>query len=98
MLYTLAGLHSFSHYTKAEFNINCCIIHSKYFYVLTAAYLRVDFLQNFSLFLVIVSGYLTIISRARMGWAIDSEAMRARGIIVLVKFQLVETKKLKARL
>ena len=37
-------------------------------------------------------GYLTIIPRARMGsesmsasWAIDSEAMRARGIIVLVK-------------
>ena len=32
--------------------------------------------------------YLTIIPRARMGsesWAIDSEAMRARGIIVLVK-------------
>ena len=34
---------------------------------LTAAYLRVDFLQNFGLLLVIVSGYLTIISRARMG-------------------------------
>ena len=45
----------------------------------------------------IESSYLTIIiSRARMGpesiaheaegeWAIDSEAMRARGIIVLVK-------------
>ena len=33
-------------------------------------------------------GYLTIIPRARMGSetiAIDSEAMRARGIIVLVK-------------
>ena len=36
-------------------------------------------------------GYLTIIPRARMGsdsiaeWAIDSEAVRARGIIVLVK-------------
>ena len=40
-------------------------------------------------------GYLTIIPRARMGsesiaqpkakWAIDSEAIRARGIIVLVK-------------
>ena len=32
--------------------------------------------------------YLTIIPRARMGsesWAIDSEPMRARGIIVLVK-------------
>ena len=36
--------------------------------------------------------YLTIIPRARMGsepiaakWAIDSEAMRARGIILLVK-------------
>ena len=34
--------------------------------------------------------YLTIIPRARMGsesasWAIDSEAMRERGIIVLVK-------------
>ena len=41
-----------------------------------------------------MDGYLTIIPRARMGyesiaheaeWAIDSEAMRARGIIVLVK-------------
>ena len=36
------------------------------------------------------NGYLTIIPRARMGsesaeWAIDSAAMRARGIIVLVK-------------
>ena len=39
--------------------------------------------------------YLTIIPRARMGsesiahepeWAIDSEAMRARGIIVLEKY------------
>ena len=35
--------------------------------------------------------YLTIIPRARMGsesmasWAIDSETMRARGIIVLVQ-------------
>ena len=33
--------------------------------------------------------YLTIIPRAQMGyeseWAIDSEPMRARGIIVLVK-------------
>ena len=41
-----------------------------------------------------MEGYLTIIPRARMGsepmrpkaeWAIDSEVMRARGIIVLVK-------------
>ena len=45
--------------------------------------------------------YLKIIPRTRMGsesiaheaeWAIDSEAMRARGIIVLVKFQLVGQK------
>ena len=34
---------------------------------LTAAYLRVDFLQDFGLFLVIVSGYLTIIPWAGMG-------------------------------
>ena len=42
----------------------------------------------------LVEEYLTIIPRARMGsesiaheaeWAIDSEAMRARGIIVSVK-------------
>ena len=38
----------------------------------------------------VTRGYLTIIPRARMGsesiaWAIDSEAMRVRGIIVLVK-------------
>ena len=33
-----------------------------------------------------ITGYLTIIPRARAQlWAIDSEAMRARGIIVLVK-------------
>ena len=35
-----------------------------------------------------IGGYLTIIPRARMGYesiSIDSEPMRARGIIVLVK-------------
>ena len=37
--------------------------------------------------------YLTIIPRAGMGsWAIDSEAMRARGIIVLVKSNQVVQK------
>ena len=40
--------------------------------------------------------YLTIIPRARMGskskWAIDREAMRARGIIVLVKSKVVGPK------
>ena len=45
--------------------------------------------------------YLTIIPRARMGsepvrpkaeWAINSEAMRARGIIVFSKIQLVGQK------
>ena len=50
--------------------------------------------------------YLTIIPRARMGyesiahkaeWAIDSEAMRARGIIVLCKIQLVGQKNIKTK-
>ena len=40
--------------------------------------------------------------RAKAEWTIDSEAMRARGIIVLVKIQLVgkkiSRKQLKARL
>ena len=64
MLYTLTGLHRFSHYTNS---IIVVLFIPNIPMFLTAAYLRVDFLQNFGLLLVIVSGYLTIISRARMG-------------------------------
>ena len=64
----------------------------------------VDFQGISSIFAAV--SYLTIIPRARMGsesiaheaegWVIDSEAMRARGIIVLVKSnQLVKNIKTK---
>ena len=57
-----------------------------------AHYVKVFSLIIFACYLYMKLGYLTIIPRARLGsesiaaeWAIDSEAMRTRGIIVLVK-------------
>ena len=57
-----------------------------------AHYVKVFSLIIFARYFYMKLGYLTIIPRARLGsesiaaeWAIDSEAMRTRGIIVLVK-------------
>ena len=57
-----------------------------------AHYVKVFSLVIFVGYFYVKLGYLTIIPRARLGsesiaaeWAIDSEAMRTRGVIVLVK-------------
>ena len=52
--------HNSSHHTKAEFN-NYFTVHSKIFLSSQEAYLPVDFLQNFCLFLGKVSGYKQIL-------------------------------------